>query len=211
MTSTNNVCYISILLLIMVTIGISISGCVNKQIDTQNDQISTKITSVSTNSNNTNSDNTNSSIHISKNVCEGCHMSGKASVPQAMSVKPHIDGGAYCMTCHNFSHDKHPIDNNVTCGKCHEGENPTKPTFINGSIVCNNCHNYPNPLQRSDGNLIVIHENRNVTCIICHAEKCTECHKEMGISERWGKRLNHFKVILDTLRYLVISDIMILH
>ncbi len=146
--------------------------------------------------NNATINRTDNTIFISNNVCEGCHLSGKSSVPQALNVKPHTNGGFYCLTCHNFSHDKHPINKNVTCEKCHEGKNPTKPVFINGSIVCNNCHNYPNPLEPSYGNIITIHRPRDVSCITCHADRCTKCHAEMGTSERWEKRLNHFRVIL---------------
>ena len=200
MTVMGNIRYVLIFLSIVVSIGIS--GCIDRQIATrqtgiQNDQITTIVTNVQTN----HSYDGKYVTSVTKNVCENCHMSGKSSVPQAMNVKPHVEGGSYCMICHNFSHEKHPINNNVTCNKCHEGENPTKPIFVNGNIVCNNCHDFPDPLKPSHGNIITIHENRNVTCITCHTEKCTKCHKEIGTGERWEKRLNHFKVILGASQY----------
>lgn len=154
--------------------------------------------------NNSMADNnsTNNQIGITfKNICESCHMSGKSSVPQATTIKPHINGDIYCTICHNFSHDKHPIDNSVTCEKCHGEKNPTKPTIINGSMPCDNCHDYPNPLQPSHGNIITIHRSREVSCITCHAEKCTRCHTDIGTDERWEKRLSHLRIMLNTQRY----------
>ena len=176
---------------------ISISGCTDRKVDIQSDQDRAHIANVSID----NSSGSNYSTPTSKNICESCHMSGKSSVPQAMTAKPHVEGGTYCLTCHKSLHDKHPIDERVTCAKCHEGESPTKPTFTNGSIVCNKCHNYPDPLQPSYGNLITVHENRGVTCITCHTQKCTKCHEKMNTNERWEKRSNHFKIMLDMLKY----------
>jgi hypothetical protein len=150
--------------------------------------------------NNQNISNTNM-LGTNLNVCEGCHLSGKSSIPQALTVKPHIEGGKYCLECHNFSHSMHPINNNVTCGKCHGDikNNIIIPRFINGNIVCNNCHDYPDALKPSLGNLITIHRLRNVSCITCHAVRCINCHKEIGSSERWNNRFNHFNTILGTL------------
>lgn len=193
----NNIRYILIALLIIVVVNIS--GCM-KQPDIQDNQISNSTSNMSIDNNYT-SDYSIPIISTTDSVCKGCHMSGKSSVPQIMSVRPHINGGYYCMTCHNISHETHPIDDNVTCNKCHEGDSPAKPIFTNGSIVCNNCHDFPDPLKPSYGNIIKIHDDRNVTCITCHAEKCTKCHIDIGTSDRWTNRLNHFKVILNTLRY----------
>lgn len=193
----NNIRYILIILLIIATINIS--GCI-KRSDIQDNQIPNRIPNISVDNNYTD----NRSIPViptADSVCKGCHMSGKSSVPQVMSIQPHTNGGYYCMTCHNISHETHPVDNNVTCDKCHEGDNPTRPIFTNGSIVCNNCHGFPNPLKPSYGNIITIHDNRNVACITCHTEKCTKCHTDIGASEKWKNRLNHFRVILSTLRY----------
>jgi len=63
----------------------------------------------------------NYSILVAKDVCEGCHMSGKSSIPQALTVKPHQDGGAYCLSCHLINHEKHPMSNGVMCDSCHTG------------------------------------------------------------------------------------------
>ena len=135
---------------------------------------------------------------IPGNVCEGCHMSGKSSIPQAEKIGIHMNAGAYCLVCHNFSHQIHPMTNkNITCEKCHEGKNPTKPIFINGSIVCNNCHNYPDSLIPSFGNILTIHRPRNVSCITCHTDTCTKCHAEIGTNDKWIKRLTHFRTILN--------------
>ena len=136
----------------------------------------------------------NYTILVPKDVCEGCHISGKSFIPQAESAKPHVNGGAYCLTCHRISHEKHPMNNNVTCEKCH-GTTPGKPVYSNGSISCNNCHDYPDPLLPSKGNLITVHRPRGITCNTCHTDTCTKCHTELGTSERWVKRIEHFKVV----------------
>ena len=137
----------------------------------------------------------NYTVLVSKGLCEGCHISGKSFIPQALSVKPHVNGGAYCLICHKFSHEVHPMNENVTCMKCH-GTSPAKPVFINGSITCDNCHDYPDPLLPSKGNLISIHSPRGVSCNNCHTERCTKCHIDIGRSERWGKREAHFRALL---------------
>jgi len=111
----------------------------------------------------------NYSLMVPGDVCEGCHMSGKSSVPQALTAIPHLKGGLYCLTCHVISHEKHPMDRNVTCEKCH-GSTPTKPEIINGEISCNNCHNYPDTLTPSKGNIITIHRPRGVSCNSCHTD-----------------------------------------
>jgi hypothetical protein len=136
----------------------------------------------------------NYTVLVSKEVCEGCHISGKSFIPQALSVKPHLNGGMYCLMCHKISHEVHPMNQNVTCEKCH-GTNPTKPVFINGSITCNNCHGYPDPLTPSYGNLISIHRPRGISCNNCHNDECTKCHIEIGGNERWEKRQAHFKAL----------------
>lgn len=149
-----------------------------------------------------NDNNSMQNIFVAKNPCERCHLSGKSSIPQALTIKPHVGGGAYCLVCHNSKgiHDKHPINKDVTCEKCHgEKNNFTIPSYIDGKIVCQNCHDYPNPLIPSKGNLITVHRERNVSCITCHANTCTKCHKQIGTSEKWNKRLTHFKTILGTL------------
>jgi len=136
----------------------------------------------------------NFTIMVPKDVCEGCHMSGKPFIPQALTVEPHQNGGAYCLSCHVISHEKHPMNQNVTCEKCH-GTGPTKPAYVNGYIPCNDCHNYPDALSPSNGNIITIHRSRDISCNTCHTDNCTKCHSEIGTSERWVKRLDHFKVV----------------
>jgi hypothetical protein len=135
----------------------------------------------------------NNTIVVSTNVCEGCHMSGKSSIPQALTVKAHQDGGAYCISCHVISHEKHPMSNGVTCESCHTG--PAKPVYFNGSIPCNNCHNYPDALSPSGGNIITIHRPRGISCNKCHTDDCRKCHTEPGSNARWEKRVDHFKVM----------------
>lgn len=139
----------------------------------------------------------NLTVYVSGNVCEGCHMSGKPFIPQATTAKPHANGGAYCLSCHTVSHDRHPIDDNVTCEKCH-GTTPSMPVFTNGSIPCNNCHGYPDPLLPSYGNLINIHRDRGVACTKCHTDDCRKCHIEIGADQKWEKRLTHFRTIMRT-------------
>ncbi|MCX9073524.1 MAG: hypothetical protein OIN88_02545 [Candidatus Methanoperedens sp.] len=136
----------------------------------------------------------NYTVLVTRDVCEGCHMSGKPFIPQALRVRPHIEGGAYCLKCHTISHEVHPINQDVTCEKCHS-TSATIPEYVNGSIPCNNCHGYPDPLVPSMGNLIDIHRPREITCNNCHTDECTKCHTEMGSSERWEKRLTHFRTI----------------
>lgn len=137
--------------------------------------------------------NSNFTLMVPKDVCEGCHMSGKPFIPQALTIEPHQNGGQYCLSCHVISHEKHPMNDNVTCEKCHT--TATKPVYENGYISCNNCHNFPDPLQPSQGNLITIHRQRGISCNTCHTDSCTKCHSEVGTSERWVKRMDHFKVV----------------
>ena len=139
----------------------------------------------------------NLTVYVSRDVCEGCHMSGKPFIPQAMTVKPHTGGGAYCLVCHKISHDRHPINDNVTCEKCH-GTVASMPVFVNGSISCNNCHGYPDPLLPSDGNLITIHRGRGVACTNCHTDECRKCHAQIGENQKWEKRFTHFRTIMQT-------------
>ena len=132
-----------------------------------------------------------------QNICEGCHLSGKRSIPQAYTLKQHVEGGAYCLTCHTIDHNIHPMNNNVTCEKCH-GVPPQTPAYRDGSITCNNCHDSPDPLKPSNGNLIVIHRPRNVDCTRCHTDSCLKCHSEIKSNEKWDKRLGHFRALLRT-------------
>lgn len=132
-----------------------------------------------------------------QSICEGCHLSGKKSVPQAYGVKQHIEGGAYCMECHKIDHSTHPMNDNVTCERCHgSAKTPQIPAFRDGTISCAECHDHPDPLKPSNGNLVVIHRPRNVDCIRCHADSCLKCHDEIKTDKKWEKRLGHFTALL---------------
>ncbi len=138
-------------------------------------------------------------VTMGQNNCEGCHLSGKKFIPQAYEIKQHAEGTAYCLKCHTIDHNKHPVNNNVTCERCHGATNPQIPSIGEGSKLCGECHNYPDPLEPSDGNLIVIHRPRNVECTQCHIDSkgsCLMCHSEIKKNEKWDKRLNHFSAIL---------------
>lgn len=145
-----------------------------------------------------NNSGSNMTIYVSGDVCEGCHLSGKPFIPQALKVGAHTGGGAYCLSCHKISHETHPINDNVTCEKCH-GTTAGIPVFVNGTISCNNCHGYPDPLTPSGGNLITIHRQRGTACTNCHTAECTKCHAEIGTSVKWEKRLTHFRTIVGTI------------
>ena len=135
-------------------------------------------------------------VSMGKNICEGCHISGKKFIPQAYEINQHVEGGAYCLKCHTIDHDTHPINDNVTCETCHGSATPQVPEYRNGKIVCENCHDYPDPLIPSEGNIIVVHRPRNVGCTDCHTDSCLNCHDEIGTSEDWDKRLSHFNALL---------------
>ncbi len=142
-------------------------------------------------------------ISAGQNICEGCHLSGKKYIPQAYEVKQHVDGGAYCLECHKIDHNTHPINNNVTCERCHGTTSPTVPQFINGTIVCVQCHNFPDAMEPSGGNLITIHRPRNVDCIKCHldsSESCLKCHSEIKNNTKWETRLAHFNTLLKAMQ-----------
>jgi len=141
-------------------------------------------------------------VSTGKNVCEGCHLSGKKSTPQADRLKQHVGGGAYCLKCHTIDHKVHPINDNVTCERCHgSSTTPSVPEYRDGKIVCEECHDYPDPYQPSNGNLVQVHRPRNVDCIRCHidaTDSCKKCHNEIKSDEKWNKRLTHFNTIMNT-------------
>lgn len=136
-------------------------------------------------------------VYVSNDICEGCHMSGKPFIPQATTVKAHAYGGAYCLSCHKISHETHPINDKITCEKCH-GAVASMPKFVDGNISCNNCHAYPDPLLPSGGNLISVHRERGVACNDCHTDECRKCHGEIGEDQQWKKRFTHFRTIMQT-------------
>lgn len=135
-----------------------------------------------------------------QNICEGCHLSGKKSIPQAYNLRQHVEGGAYCLDCHKIDHNVHPINKNVTCERCHGTKAPQVPVFRNGTIVCAECHDYPDPMNASNGNLVVIHRPRSVDCTRCHTDSCLKCHNEVKNDTKWEKRLGHFRALLKTVQ-----------
>lgn len=143
-------------------------------------------------------------VTTGQNVCEGCHLSGKNSSPQAYQIKQHVEGGAYCLKCHTIDHNTHPINNNVTCQRCHgNSSTPQVPEYRDGKIACMECHDFPDPYQPSNGNLVQVHRPRNVDCIKCHidgSDSCMKCHTEIKNNTKWNKRLTHFNTIMITAR-----------
>lgn len=136
-------------------------------------------------------------VSSSGSICEGCHLSGKKVAPQAYGIKQHVEGGAYCMECHKIDHSTHPVNDNVTCERCHgSATTPQIPAFRDGNISCAKCHDYPDPLKASNGNLVVIHRPRNVDCTKCHVDSCLKCHAEIKSDKKWEKRLGHFTALL---------------
>jgi len=144
---------------------------------------------------NTSSTNFTRFVFMGENICEGCHLSGKRYIPQAYQIKQHVEGGRYCLECHTINHNVHPINQNVTCERCHGAKTPKIPEF-HGSIVCEECHNYPDPMTPSKGNLVVIHRPRGVDCMRCHTDSCLKCHDNVKSNKQWKKRLAHFNTLL---------------
>jgi len=102
--------------------------------------------------------------------CELCHKD-----PQ--NIKPHVNGGKLCMTCHGSQvHNIHigPSTIGLQCDTCH-GFPPKIPTVDKSGegpghySVCENCHAAPpDSLKPSLGNLITVHLSRAKYCTNCH-------------------------------------------
>jgi hypothetical protein len=102
--------------------------------------------------------------------CELCHK-------DAQDLKPHVNGGKLCMTCHGSQvHNIHigPSTINLQCDTCH-GFPPKIPTVDKSAdgpghySVCENCHAAPpDNLKPSFGNLITVHLSRSKYCTNCH-------------------------------------------
>jgi len=102
--------------------------------------------------------------------CELCHK-------DAQDLKPHVNGGKLCMTCHGSQvHNIHigPSTINLQCDTCH-GFPPKIPTVDKSGdgpghySVCENCHGAPpDSLKPSLGNLITVHLSRAKYCTNCH-------------------------------------------
>ena len=102
--------------------------------------------------------------------CELCHTN-----PQ--DIKPHINGGKLCVTCHGSQvHNIHigPGTVGLECNTCH-GSPPKIPVVDKSAdgpghySVCENCHGAPpDSLKPSFGNLITVHLSRSKYCTNCH-------------------------------------------
>ncbi|HWR26571.1 MAG TPA: hypothetical protein VN316_01710 [candidate division Zixibacteria bacterium] len=139
------------------------------------------------------SSNSTLSIPVAGDLCEGCHISGKNFIPQAYILKDHAEGGAYCLKCHKITHISHPVNENVTCIKCH-GDIPKIPG--SSDRFCDNCHAFPDALLPAYGSIIAVHRPRGVSCAACHIN-CDNCHEQDVAGEKWGKRINHFNTLLN--------------
>ena len=182
------------ILIVSVVIGISL-GFVIPAIIVQKPQIEVGSDKPGINENYINYTNFTQLISTSGNMCEDCHFSGKKYIPQAYGIKGHVEGGAFCLKCHKITHEKHPVNDNVTCASCHGETYPKIPTPLDGKISCNNCHAYPDALSPSYGNLVGIHNPRGVSCISCHIN-CVNCHERIPDNDRWNKRNAHFNTLL---------------
>ena len=102
--------------------------------------------------------------------CELCHK-------DAQDLKPHVNGGKLCMTCHGSQvHNIHigPGTVGLECNTCH-GSPPKIPVVDKSAdgpghySVCENCHAAPpDSLKPSFGNLITVHLSRSKYCTNCH-------------------------------------------
>lgn len=129
------------------------------------------------------------------NVCEECHLSGKKYVPQAYELRDHAKGGAFCLDCHEISHNEHPVNESVSCTSCHGEISPSIPSSGNEDSSCSHCHGYPDALLSSRGNLILIHEPRGINCKDCHI-KCERCHQKNILNNGWNKRKDHLDAFI---------------
>jgi len=102
--------------------------------------------------------------------CELCHK-------EAQELKPHVNGGKLCVTCHGSQvHNIHigPSTVGLQCDTCH-GFPPKIPTVDKAGegpghfSVCENCHGAPpDSLKPSLGNLVTVHLSRAKYCTNCH-------------------------------------------
>jgi hypothetical protein len=105
--------------------------------------------------------------------CKLCHIH-----PETLTN--HMDGGEYCLKCHESDiHNIHLKDNtnDSICNACH-GNNQTIPKPLpDHTVICDTCHDYPNPSQPSYGNIITIHMTRGYSCTICHIQDIQNLHE----------------------------------
>lgn len=102
--------------------------------------------------------------------CELCHK-------DAQDLKPHVNGGKLCVTCHGSQvHNIHIGTGTVglECNTCH-GSPPKIPVVDKSAdgpghfSVCENCHAPPpESLKPSLGNLVTVHLSRAKYCTNCH-------------------------------------------
>ena len=110
--------------------------------------------------------------------CELCHK-------DAQDLKPHLNGGKLCVTCHGSQvHNIHigPSTINLQCDTCH-GFPPKIPSVDKSGegpghySVCENCHAAPpDNLKPSFGNLITVHLSRAKYCTNCHGTDIGDIH-----------------------------------
>lgn len=105
--------------------------------------------------------------------CKLCHV-------QPETLIKHINGGEYCLKCHESDiHNIHLKDSagDSICNACH-GSNQTIPKPLpDHLVICDTCHDYPDPSAPSYGNIITIHMTRGYSCTICHIQDIANLHK----------------------------------
>lgn len=74
-------------------------------------------------------------ISVKGNICEECHMSGKVTAPQAVSIKDHIEGGTYCGKCHAYPDALAPSSGNLFA--IHQ---PRDVNCVSCHLDCEKCH-----------------------------------------------------------------------
>lgn len=113
--------------------------------------------------------------------CELCHKN-------ANELKPHVNGGKLCVTCHGSQvHNIHigPGTVGLECNTCH-GSPPKIPVVDKSAdgpghySVCENCHGAPpDSLKPSLGNLITVHLSRGKYCTNCHGTDAAVIHDKV--------------------------------
>lgn len=111
--------------------------------------------------------------------CELCHK-------ESQNLKPHINGGKFCINCHGSQvHNIHIGTGTVDlkCDTCHGlPPNIRVPQVEKGEgpghySVCENCHAAPpDSLKPSNGDIVVIHLSRSKYCTNCHGTDIGAIH-----------------------------------
>lgn len=112
--------------------------------------------------------------------CDLCHVNSE-------ELTPHKEGGKYCARCHG--EEVHPIHIgagtvNLECQVCHGSPDKlTIPKASEGHVSCENCHAPPpDSTKPSNGQLILIHLSRGVSCNNCHGNDVGAIHKPLMTS-----------------------------